>query len=141
MRCLSGKFVREALSGGRLVAYLRVRVGDVWGVGGSDVSMAQPRWLTLRPSPVAAGGVGAKLKGLVGGGGLSGGGGGLAAARLLVRIGVDRAYVADAAGAWPRLDAAATAPFALFVHVFQARALPAADDNGRLDPYLKVWWT
>jgi hypothetical protein len=129
----SGKRVREKLSGGRLVAYLRVRAQDVWGVGGGDVSMAQPRWLTLRPSPVLAGGVGAKLKGLVGAGG-----GGLSAGQVLVRLGVDRAAGADAAGNWPTLDAAATAPFALFVHVLQARALPAADENGRLDPYLKV---
>jgi hypothetical protein len=111
-----------------MVAYLRLRPEDVWGVdnsGNNDVCMAQPRWITLKPSPVIGSSVG--------------GGGKLLNGRILVRIGMDRASVADAPNTqWPLLNAASTVPFGLFVHVFQARSLPAADENGRLDPYLKV---
>ena len=115
------------MSSGRMVAYLRLRPEDVWGVdnsGNNAVCMAQPRWINLKPSPVLKSGVGK---------------GKLLNGQILVRIGMDRASVADAPGTrWPLLNAASTVPFGLFVHVFQARSLPAADENGRLDPYLKV---
>lgn len=62
---------------------------------------------------------------------------------LLLRLGVgSAAQAADTAEQWAALagerELKTRVPYIVRVHVFQCRDLPAADDDGMIDPYLKI---
>jgi hypothetical protein len=112
-----GGDLMEPLSDGNLVAFTRFTADMLWGVDGEEVHMAQPRWLTLKGSPISSRP--------------------LNQVQLLIRLGVETEDIASVAPPWPVLDASITSPYALYIHLFQARGLPPADENGRLDPYIR----